>query len=51
MDRPYRRYELLLPLRFNDGTAVPDELFADTWLELEQRFGALSVESQHIRGQ
>jgi hypothetical protein len=51
MDRPYRRYELLVPLRFNDGTPVPDELFAETWLELEQRFGAVSVESQQIRGQ
>jgi hypothetical protein len=51
MDKPYRRYELLLPLRFNDGTPVPNELFAETWLELEQRFGALSVESQQIRGQ
>ena len=25
-NRPMRRYEILLPLRFNDGTRVPDEL-------------------------
>lgn len=35
MDRPYRRYEMLVPLRFNDGRAVPDELIADTLPELE----------------
>jgi hypothetical protein len=51
MDKPYRRYELLLPLRFNDGTSVPEGLFVDTLLELEERFGAVSCETQHIRGQ
>jgi hypothetical protein len=30
MTSSYRRYEILLPLRFNDGQAVPDELIADT---------------------
>jgi hypothetical protein len=50
MDRPYRRYEILLPLRFNDGSAVPGELIADTLLELEQRFGAVSCETQTIQG-
>ena len=42
MNKPYRRYEMLLPLRFNDGQPVPDELIADTLLELEERFGAVS---------
>jgi hypothetical protein len=51
MDKPYRRYEVLLPLRFNDGTPVPDSLVAETLLELEQQFGAVSFESQMIRGQ
>jgi hypothetical protein len=50
MDRPFRCYELLLPLRFNDGTPVPDELIAETWLELEQRFGSVSCETQQISG-
>jgi hypothetical protein len=50
MSRSLRRYEILLPLRFNDGQAVPDELVADTLLELEQRFGAVSTETQTIRG-
>ena len=50
MDKPFRRYEMLLPLRFNSGELVPDELIADTLLELECRFGAVSCETQTIRG-
>src|SRR5829696_1416803 len=50
MDKPYRRYEVLLPLRFNDGSPVPDEVIAETLLELEERFGAVSSETQTIRG-
>jgi hypothetical protein len=41
---------VLLPLRFNDGQPVPEEAVADTLLELEQRFGAVSCETQSIRG-
>ena len=50
MSRSLRRYEILLPLRFNDGQSVPDDLVAETLLELEQRFGAVSTETQTIRG-
>jgi hypothetical protein len=50
MHRTVRRFEVLLPLRFNDGTAVPDEAVADTLIELEERFGAVSCETQTIRG-
>jgi hypothetical protein len=45
-----RRFEILLPTRFNDGQPVPDELLADTLLELRQQFGAVSSETQIIRG-
>jgi hypothetical protein len=45
-----RRYEILLPLRFNDGQTVPDALISDTLIELESRFGAVSWETQVIRG-
>ncbi|MBM4071358.1 MAG: hypothetical protein FJ271_20835 [Planctomycetes bacterium] len=45
-----RRYEILLPLRFNDGEKVPDELIAESLLELEQEFGSVSSETQVIRG-
>jgi hypothetical protein len=51
MDTPYRRFELLLPLRFNDGQAVPENLISETILELRERFGAVSCESQVTRGQ
>ena len=50
MSRSLRRYEILLPLRFNDGESVPDDFVADTLLELEQHFGAVSSETQTIRG-
>lgn len=50
MSSSQRRYEILLPLRFNDGQAVPDTLIADTLLELEKRFHAISSETQVIHG-
>lgn len=45
-----RRYEILLPLRFNAGELVPDEFVGEALLELEQKFGAVSWETQVIRG-
>jgi hypothetical protein len=50
MSRSVRRFEVLLPLRFNDGTPVPDDAVADTLIELEEHFGAVSCETQTIRG-
>lgn len=50
MSDSFRRFEILLPRRFNDGQLVPDELIADTLLELEARFSAVSCETQTIRG-
>jgi hypothetical protein len=46
-----RRFEILLPLRFNDGKAVPDEYIADALVELRTKFGAVSSETQRIEGQ
>jgi len=45
-----RRYEVFLPLRFNDGRPVPEELGAEVFLELRMRFGGASCETQVIRG-
>jgi hypothetical protein len=45
-----RRYEVLLPLRFNDGQPVPEQLIVEALLALEARFGAVSMETQTIRG-
>ena len=50
MSRSLRRFEILLPLRFNDGQAVPDDLIAGLLLQLEQQFGAVSSETQTIHG-
>jgi hypothetical protein len=45
-----RRFEILLPRRFNDGQPVPDELLGETLQELRKQFGAVSSETQVIRG-
>ena len=45
-----RRYEILVPLLFNDGRPVPEQLLARTFAELPQRFGAASWETQTVRG-
>ena len=46
-----RRYEILLPRRYNDGRRVPARLVTETMVELRERFGAASCETQTIRGQ
>ena len=45
-----RRYEILLPLRFNDGSPVPDALVGEILIAIRERFGAASFETQTIRG-
>ncbi len=35
MSRSLRRYEILLPLRFNDGQPVPDDLVGMTTYPIE----------------
>lgn len=50
MSTTYRRYQVLLPLRFNDGRPVPRELFFDVFAELREHFGAASFETQRIVG-
>lgn len=50
MSKSLRRFEILLPLRFNDQEPIPDTLLGETAIELRQRFGAVSSETQIIRG-
>jgi hypothetical protein len=45
-----RRYEILLPSQFSDGRPVPQKLIAETLLELEEEFDAVSCETQSIHG-
>jgi hypothetical protein len=45
-----RRFEVLLPLQFNDGRDVPSDWLADAVLEIVERFGAASYETQKVEG-
>lgn len=47
---PKRRYEILLPLRHNDGRRVPDELLDQSRQELIAQFGAVSFYPQSLLG-
>ena len=51
MSSAYRRYEILLPVRFSNGDPVPAEIFAQTLLEIRERFGAVSAESHAVYGE
>src|SRR5262245_34781561 len=45
-----RRFEVMLPLQFNDGEAVPEDWIGDAVLEVADHFGAASLETQRIKG-
>jgi hypothetical protein len=50
MSSNWRRFEVLLPLQFNDGREVPPEWLAEALLEVVDRFGAASYETQKVEG-
>jgi hypothetical protein len=50
MSSKWRRFEVLLPLKFNDGRAVPAEWLAGGVLEIVGHFGAASYETQKVEG-
>src|SRR5256885_16998788 len=45
-----RRYEILIPLKFNNGDPVPWTLIGDALVDLKRRFSAVSWETQIIHG-
>src|SRR5438067_1085196 len=45
-----RRYEILLPLRYNDGRSIGDDKFDQTRAELVDRFDGISFQPQSIIG-
>ncbi len=45
-----RRYEMLLPLRYNDGRAVEDEKIYQTREELVARFDAVALQPGVVQG-
>ena len=50
MPSKLRRFEVLLPLQFNDVRDVPPEWLADAVLEIVEFFGAASYETQKVEG-
>jgi hypothetical protein len=50
MSSRWRRFEVLLPIKFNDGPDVPGELLAEAVLEIVDYFGAASYETQKVEG-
>ena len=50
MSNKWRRFEVLLPLQFNDGRDVPAEWLAEAVLEIVDHFGAASYETQKVEG-
>jgi len=50
MSSKWRRFEVLLPLQFNDGRDVPSEWLAEAVLEVVDHFGAASYETQKLEG-
>ena len=51
MPSKLRRFEILLPLQFNDGRDIPSDWIAEAILEIVSHFGALSYETLSIEGQ
>jgi hypothetical protein len=51
MPSKWRRFEILLPQKFNDGAAVPEEWLGEAAIEIREHFGAVSYETQIIEGQ
>lgn len=50
MSSKWRRFEVLLPLQFNDGRDVPTEWLTEAVLEIVDHFGAVSYETQKLEG-
>lgn len=50
MSSRWRRFEVLLPLQFNDGREIPSEWLAEAVLEIVDYFGAASYETQKVEG-
>jgi hypothetical protein len=47
----YRRYEITLPTRYNDGRPIEPEKYLVTRREIAARFGALTVLPQPVLGE
>ena len=45
-----RRYEVLLPVRFNDGKEVPEELLGEAVNEIVAQFNAVTFYREAVEG-
>ncbi|HMF19986.1 MAG TPA: hypothetical protein VKE98_22460 [Gemmataceae bacterium] len=50
MKSKWRRYEVLLPHRFNDGRPVPNAWLAEAVNEIVDQFRAVSFEKMKVEG-
>ena len=50
MSNKLRRFEILLPLQFNDGREIPSDWLAEAVLEIVEKFDAASYETQKVEG-
>jgi hypothetical protein len=50
MPSNWRRFEVLLPLQFNNGREIPSEWLAEALLGIVEQFGAASYETQKVEG-
>lgn len=50
MNSKLRRFEILLPLQFNDGREIPSDWLAEAVLEIVEKFDAASYETQKVEG-
>ncbi len=50
MNNKLRRFEILLPLQFNDGREIPSDSLAEAVLEIVEKFDAASYETQKVEG-
>ena len=51
MSKKWRRFEVMLPRRFNDGREVPADWLSLAALEISDHFRSVSYETQVIEGQ
>jgi hypothetical protein len=50
MSNKWRRFEVLLPVKFNDGRAIPRKVLGEAVMEIVANFGAASYETQTVEG-
>jgi hypothetical protein len=50
MSSKLRRFELLIPVNFNDGREIPRKWLGEALEEIESQFGALNARQSKVAG-